>query len=401
MAQTQGANRRGLIVLLFFTFFMVMGFEMIMPLIIGQYVNNMNFSATAVAFVLAIRRFIQQGLAMVGGTLADRFDVRTLISIGVLLRSLGFFTLAFANNFSLLLISMVLAGFGGVLFETPYQTAIAILTTEENRSHYFSLNNTVIGIASTIGPLLGVSLLHLDFKAVCFGAALCFMINFIISRFTMPPVVRTQPSYSVKSSLKAVSKDRQFLIFTLLMVVFWLAASQINIGFPLRIQEISQDPDSVGVMWAVYAAITALLQYPLVTLMLRKYSPRQCVVMGIFIIASAFLFISFVSTTNMFLVAVVLFTIGMIMARPNQQTIAIAMADPKAMGMYLGANSVGFALGTGFGSIIGGILYDMGEKTNLNMLPWFLYSLLAILSMFGFMLFKNIGVAKTVIEETN
>ena len=394
VTQYNGANNRGLIILLFFTFFMVVGFEMIMPLIIGHYVNNLNFSATAIASALAIRRFTQQGLAIFGGTLADRIDVRTLISIGVLLRSIGFVTLAFASNFALLLVSMILAGLGGVLFETPYQTAIAILTTEENRSRYFSLNNTIVGIASTIGPLLGVFLLHLDFKAVCFGAAFCFMINFIISRFTMPPIVRSRPSHSVKSSFRAVAKDRPFLMFTLLMGIFWLAASQINIGFPLRIQELSGNEASVGLMWAVNAAVTALLQYPLVSLVLRKYSPRQSVVIGILIIASALLLISFVNTTNMFLAAVVLFTVGMLLARPNQQTIAVAMADPQAMGIYLGTNSLGFALGSGFGSIIGGALFDLGKKTNLSQLPWLLYSVLAIASMFGFMLNKNIGVSK-------
>lgn len=391
MTQPHGTNRRGLIILFFFTFFMVVGFEMIMPLIIGHYVKNIGLSATAVAFALAMRLFSQQGFAMLGGTLADRFDIRTLISIGVLLRSISFVTLAFASNFPLLLFSMILAGLGGMLFDTPYQTAIAILTTKENRSRYYALNNTLIGIASTIGPLLGVLLLRLDFKAVCFGAAFCFMINFVISRFTMPPIVRSEPSYSVVSSFKTVAKDRSFLMFVFVMVIFWLAATQINISFPLRIQELSGTAASVGVMWAIYAAVTVVLQYPLVSLMLRKYSPRQSMLIGISIIASALLLISFVNTTNMFLVAVVLFTLGMLLARPNQQTIAVAMADSRAMGLYLGVNSLGFALGNGFGMIIGGVFFDLAKKANLSMLPWFLYSALAIASMVGFMLHKKVG----------
>ncbi|BBB89373.1 MAG TPA: MFS transporter [Methylomusa anaerophila] len=391
MAQSSGANHRGLMILLFFTFFMVMGFEMIMPLIIGYYVNTMGFSATAVAFALATRQFSQQGLAMVGGTLADRVDVRTLISIGVLLRSIGFVTLAFAKDFPLLLVSMILTGLGGVLFETPYQTAIATLTTERNRSRYYSLNNTITGIASTVGPLLGTLFLYLDFRAVCFGAAFCFMITFIISRFAMPPVVRVAPSYSVRSSLRAIGKDRPFLMLTLLMIIFWLAASQINLSFPLRIQELSGSADSVGMMFAVYAAVTTVLQYPLVSFMLRKYSPRQIVVIGIFIIAVALLLLSFINTTHMFLAVVVLFTLGFLLARPNQQTMAVAMANPQAMGMYLGVNSLGFALGSGFGAIIGGVFFDLATKTGLSMIPWFLFCAIAMVSMFGFILCKKLG----------
>jgi len=60
-------RRRGLTILLIFTFFMVVGFDMIMPLVIGRYVNDIGFTATAVAVALAIRQFSQQGLALVGG----------------------------------------------------------------------------------------------------------------------------------------------------------------------------------------------------------------------------------------------------------------------------------------------------------------------------------------------
>lgn len=399
MDQPFRANRQVLITLLFFIFFMVVGFEMIMPLIVGRYVNTLGFSATAVAFALAARRFSQQGLALLGGTLADHIDIRTLISIGVLMRSIGFAALAFAGSFPRLMVSMVLIGLGGVLFETPYQTAIAALTTEENRSRYYSLSNTIIGIGSTVGPLLGALLLRLDFRAVCFGAASCFMMNFVISHFVMPPITRSGPSHPVGPALRGMAEDRPFLVFTLLMVIFWLAASQIDISFPLRIQELSGRADSVGMMYAVYAAVTAALQYPLVSLMLRRYSPRQIVAIGASMIAGALLLVWFINTTPAFLAVVVLFALGMLLARPNQQALAVAMADPRAMGMYLGFNSLGFAFGSGFGTIIGGVFFDLARKTGLGALPWLLFSAIATLSMLGFVFCRSVGQPRPVKSE--
>lgn len=370
-----------------------------MPLVIGHYVNDLGFSATIVALALATRQFSQQGLALVGGTLADRFNLRTLISLGVLLRSIGFVTLAYAGGFPLLMVAMILIGLGGVLFETPYQTAIATLTTDNNRTKYYALNNTIVGIASTVGPLLGALLLFFDFRVVCFGAAVCFMTTFVISHFAMPPMIRVEPSYTVGTSLKTVAKDRTFLTLTMLMTLFWLAASQINIIFPLRIQELSGSAKSVGIMFAVYAAVTAVFQYHLVTFVLRKYSPRQSIVIGIFIIASALLLLSFVHTTFLFLAVVVLFTLGMLLARPNQQSIAVIMADPKAIGTYLGVNSLGFAIGGGVGTIVGGAAFDLSKQIDFHMLPWLSFSFIAILSMLGFMLFKKIGQPKVNISK--
>lgn len=250
-----------------------------------------------------------------------------------------------------------------------------------------------------MGPLLGALLLRLDFRAVCFGAASCFMTNFVISLFVMPPITRRGPSHPVGPALRGMVEDRPFLIFTLLMVIFWLAASQIDIGFPLRIQELSGRADSVGMMYAVYAAVTATLQYPLVSLMLRRYSPRQIVAIGVSMIAGALLLVCFADTTPAFLAVVVLFALGMLLARPNQQAIAVAMSDPRAMGMYLGFNSLGFAFGSGFGTIVGGVFFDLARKTGLGTLPWLLFSATATLSMLGFVFCKSVGQSRTAKSE--
>ena len=391
--ETQINQRRGLLILLFFTFFMVVGFDMIMPLVIGHYVNNVGLTATAVSVALAIRQFSQQGLAMIGGALADRFQVKTLISVGVFLRVLGFLTLAFSSAYGMLIAAMILIGLGGVLFEMPYQSAIAMLTTNDNRPKYYSLNNTITGIASAIGPLLGVALLRLDFKVVCFGAASCFMINFVLSRVAMPPIMRQAKSYAVMPAVKRIAKDRPYQIFVLLMMVFWLGASQIDITYPLRVQEIYGSADGVGIMYTVYAVVMAVLQYPLVAL------ARAAVVIGTGIITAALIATPFAADVKSFMAIVACYAVGMILARPNQQNIAVSMADTRALGMYLGVNSTAFAIGKGFGTIIGGASFDMAKKYTLENAPWYLYGVLVGTAMIGFMLYKNFGTPKDETEK--
>ena len=397
--ETQINQRRGLLILLFFTFFMVVGFDMIMPLVIGHYVNNVGLTATAVSVALAIRQFSQQGLAMIGGALADRFQVKTLISVGVFLRVLGFLTLAFSSAYGMLIAAMILIGLGGVLFEMPYQSAIAMLTTNDNRPKYYSLNNTITGIASAIGPLLGVALLRLDFKVVCFGAASCFMINFVLSRVAMPPIMRQAKAYAVMPAVKRIAKDKPYQIFVLLMMVFWLGASQIDITYPLRVQEIYGSADGVGIMYTVYAVVMAVLQYPLVALASKRFSSRASVVLGTGIITAALIATPFAADVKSFLAIVACYAVGMILARPNQQNIAVSMADTRALGMYLGVNSTAFAIGKGFGTIIGGASFDMAKKYTLEYAPWYLYGVLVGTAMIGFMLYKNFGTPKDETEK--
>lgn len=382
-------ENKGLTVLLIFTFFMVVGFEMIMPLIIGHYVNDLNFLATKVAFALSVRKFSQQGLAMVGGILADRNDIKKIISIGMLLRTLGFLSLGFADNFLVLLICMVLIGFGGVLFEAPYQTAIASLTTDENRKKYYSLNNTIVGIASTFGPLIGALMLRFDFGVVCFCAAFCFFINFLLCVIALPSIIRKNKTLSVKESLNIIKNDKRYIHYTLLMIVFWLSASQIDISFPLKVQEISGNPESVSWMYSIYAAVTAIVQYPLISFLSKRYSSIQIIVFGISSIALALFLVPMASATTEILVIVVIFTLGMLMSRPNQQSIAIEIAKDEAKGAYLGFNYLGFAFGSGFGTLIGGIFFDLSQKLGFYNLQWYLYFLVAIVATIGFYRFKR------------
>ena len=141
---------------------------------------------------------------------------------------------------------MAFIGFSGVLFEPAYQTAIAFLTTDGNRARYLSLNNTVVGVASTLGLLIGALLLRVDFRGVCLGAAACFLINLAIAAAWMPRVRGGTRPVPVRRSFSTLAGDGRYLRFVGLMVVFWLAASQIDISFPLRIREIAGTPESVS-----------------------------------------------------------------------------------------------------------------------------------------------------------
>ncbi|MBW8832395.1 MAG: hypothetical protein JF606_23945 [Burkholderiales bacterium] len=78
--------------------FMVLGFAMLMPLGSVHCVSNVGLAATVVGASLALRQLTQQGLAVIGGVLADRFGARPMICLRVLLRTAGFASLAFAGD---------------------------------------------------------------------------------------------------------------------------------------------------------------------------------------------------------------------------------------------------------------------------------------------------------------
>ncbi len=375
-------RKRGLNALLVYTFLMVVGFAMLMPLVSIHFVNNAGMAAAVVGGALALRQITQQGLALVGGMLADRFGVRLMICLGVALRAAGFASLAFANDTFMLFVAMVISALGGALFEAPYQAAIAALTTETTRARYYALSNWVSGIASTVGPLVGVALLHTNFQMVCLVAAACFALNCGIALWMLPALTIPAAPRAVSHRLGLVVRDRPFLLFTILMMGYWFVAVQINISFPLLAERLTKSQESVGVMFALSAALTVLLQYHLLKLTEKWLSTQQILVLGVTIIALSTGAIALTHNFAGFLVCVAAFSIGAILVRPTMQSLIASMANPQAMGTFLGFSSLSLALGGAIGNVTGGWLIDANTQS-LPQLPWIVFCAVGLISAFG------------------
>lgn len=384
-------DRPELVMLLFYTFIMVLGFTMLMPLVAVYFVSEIKLAAAAVGIALAVRQFTQQGLTIFGGMLADKFGIKPMIAAGVLLRAIGFLSLASVSSIPALFTALILAALGGALFEAPYQAAIISLTKENERQHFYLISNLVVGIATTMGPLLGALLLYFDFGLVCYAAGGCFLVNFFIALLWLPAIQPTEPKPEEGGEKRwdMLRKDRTFILFTLLMMGYWFLSVQINISFPLMAEKITSSKESVGIMYGLSAAITVILQYPLVRWLERYLNAQQILVAGIVIMSISTLLMMFASQSfSQFLLLIAFFSVGALMTRPTQQTITAQLANSKAIATYIGFSSLSLAIGGGFGNFIGGWLYDQTlSSASTHGLwihtSWVVFSLSGLLSALG------------------
>jgi DHA1 family multidrug resistance protein-like MFS transporter len=370
----------GLNSLLIYTFFMVVGFSMLMPLIAVHFVNNVGLTTSLVGIALALRQTVQQGLTVIGGILCDTLGAKPMIFLGVLVRALGFICLASADEPTWLMFAMVLSALGGALFEAPYQATIIALTTKEDRSHYYIVSNWVGGVATTVGPLIGIYLLQFDFSAVCYGAAACFVLNSAISLFLLPSFSTSTEKEAALSNLGLVWQNKRFIIFTTIMMGYWFTSVQFNLSFPLWAEKLTGNQQSVGVMYALSAVITITLQYHLVKYCERIFNTGQILLLGMLIMSLSCAAIGLVTDFNFFLICVVIFSLGVLLTRPTQQAITASLANPNALGSFMGFSALGLAFGGGLGNWLGGLLIDLANEQQTPSLPWFIYSAVGLIS---------------------
>ncbi|MCA2246115.1 MFS transporter, partial [Mycobacterium sp. WUMAC-067] len=140
-----------------------MGFYMLMPYLAGYLAGPLGLAAWAVGLVLGVRNFSQQGMFIVGGTLADRLGYKPLIVAGCVLRTGGFALLVVAHSLPAVLIAAAATGFAGALFN-PAVRAYLAADAGDRRVDAFAMFNIFYQAGILLGPLVGLTLMALDFR---------------------------------------------------------------------------------------------------------------------------------------------------------------------------------------------------------------------------------------------
>ncbi len=359
------------------------GFFMVIPLISVHYVNELGWAAGSIGLVLAVRQLTQQGLAFVGGVLADRLGAKGLICAGLFVRGAGFVAMAWATTLPLLLLTATLAALGGAMFEAPKAAAIRALTEEAERARFYALSGVVSGLGLTVGPLVGALLLRVDFAAVALVAGGCFFVTGLVTFLGLPSVTVATERASLTHGLRLALRDRPFMTFTVILMGYYFMWAQLVISLPLAAAEIAGTPDAVSWVYGLNAGMAIVLQYPLLRLAERWLRPLPILILGIGVMAFGLAGVALTSTTSGLLLCVAAFSMGSLLASPSQQTVTASLANPAALGSYFGVGALSIAIGGGLGNYAGGLLYGFGDRLNAPALPWLVFSSVGIAAAAG------------------
>ena len=378
------SRRQGLIALLANNLLMWTGFFMVVPLLAIHYVEGLGWPAASIGIVLAVRQFTQQGVGVFGGVMADRLGVKWLILAGLLLRSVGFGLMAWADSFPLLVVSAILAALGGALFEAPGRAAVVMLALPAERNRYFAIQSSINSIGMAMGPLLGTLLLRYSFDMVVLLSASMYVASAALLFFWLPIQGHAaQGDEKLFDGLKLALHDRTFMIFTALGAGMWFMWVQFSVALPLQATALAGTAAAVSWTYLINAVLSISLQYPLVNLLSRWIKPVPMLGVGMAVMAFGLGAIALVPNVPWLLAAVTLFVCGSLLATPSQQTASAELANPAALGSYFGVGALSVAVGGGIGNLAGGYLYDAGKALAWPSLPWIVFWVVGMVTALG------------------
>ncbi|WP_329295813.1 MFS transporter [Streptomyces pseudovenezuelae] len=354
-----------------------LAFYMLMPYLAAHLSGSLGLAAWAVGLVLGVRNFSQQGMFLIGGTLADRFGYKAPIMAGCLLRTLGFGLLGWVDNLPALIAASAATGFAGALFN-PAVRAYLAAEAGTRRVDAFATFNVYYQAGMLLGPLVGLALLAADFRLVCTVAAAIFAVLTLLQARALP-ARRSQTADSTPDTVLAqwrtVVANRPFLLFATAMTGSYVLTFQVYLALPLAAARAlgAKGTWATSGLFVVSAAVSVLGQLRLTGWAKQRWDPAQALVRGLAVMGLAFLPLvltppgATLAMVAALVAAVTLLAVGSAVAYPFEMDTVVRLSGNQLVATHYGLYNTISGVGITLGNLAVGALWGVAQRHDA---PW-------------------------------
>ncbi len=358
-----------------------LGFYMLMPYLAGYLAGPLGLAAWAVGLVLGVRNFSQQGMFIVGGTLADRLGCKPLIVAGCLLRTAGFGLLVFAQSLPMVLIASAATGFAGALFN-PAVRAYLAADSGERRVEAFAVFNVFYQAGILAGPLVGLAFMAVDFRATAAAAAVVFALLSIAQLFALP---RRDPDpieeeTSIWQDWRTVLANRSFLLFAAAMTGSYVLSFQVYLALPLHAADLAprHEASLIAALFVVSGVVAVAAQLRITRWFSARWGIDRSLVLGMAVVALSFTPLILIPDTRFgtpagiaaLLLSTAVLAIGSAAVFPFEMDTVVGLSGGRLVGTHYGFYSTIVGVGILAGNVATGALMQAANQHGLGVLVW-------------------------------
>lgn len=358
------------------------GFYMLMPYLAGYLAGPLGLAAWAVGLVLGVRNFSQQGMFIVGGTLADRLGYKPLIVAGCLLRTGGFALLVFAQSLPAMLIASAATGFAGALFN-PAVRAYLAADAADRRVEAFAVFNIFYQAGILLGPLVGLALMVFDFRITAAGAAVVFAALTIAQLFALPQHAADPPAEktSILEDWRVVAGNRSFLLFAAAMIGSYVLTFQIYLALPLQASMLAPQSQSavVAALFVVSGIVAVAGQLRITRWFAARWGPGRSLTIGMAVVAASFVPLVLIPDAARFgivaaiaalLLSAAMLAVGSAAVFPFEMDTVVALAGGRLVATHYGFYNTIVGIGILAGNLATGSLMGAARELGASELLW-------------------------------
>ncbi|UQW99675.1 MFS transporter [Streptomyces sp. RerS4] len=371
-----------------------LGFYMLMPYLATHLAGPLGLAGWTVGLILGVRNFSQQGMFLIGGTLADRLGYKPMIIAGLVLRVAGFATLGLVSSVPALIAASAATGLAGALFN-PATRAYLAVDAGERRVEAFALFNVFYQAGILLGPLVGMVLTGVDFRVTCLVAAGIFAVLSLVQVRALPArrgddATRREegPREGVLTQWRGILANRPFLLFSVAMIGSYVLTFQVYLALPLEVRRLGGEgafgTAAVAVLFAVSGLSTIGFQTRVTAWCKARWEPGQALCRGLLSMGLAFLPPLAATAVPVpesgpgrWLVAAgpaalsaLLLAVGTMIAYPFEMDTIVRLSGDRLVATHYGLYNTVCGVGIALGNLLTGAALDASRSAGMSALPW-------------------------------
>lgn len=362
-----------------------------LPIFIAQkdIPNTLGWEQEVKGWIFFVWALIQNLTPVFFGIVADRISPKKALTFSLLFVCLGYFFLTLQLTIFILLLSVILIGFGSGGFKPSIQSLLSDIPSKKIWSFYLFVNNLAFLFA-----LLGSKFLKgISWNHVFIGSFTISLVNLFFSFYLVFKFLKKSDAEIIKLNNKAYFKELLFILLEkrmLLIIGITTCFAMIYMQFYETLPNFIVDwvdtssianmlslPEAMTINTTLGRQISYELLYilnPILILLFVSFIQKISENKGIYnplIFAQIFVILGFALCGftmfgSLFLLGMVIYTFGeMLFNIKILETISkVAPAGKKAS--YFGALNISYTIGLTTGALSGGYLYKhLAEKYTL------------------------------------
>ena len=326
----------------------------------------------------------------VGGALTDRLGRKQVVIFGLIVSALSSLTMAAIDQIFLFYVVAAIVGLFSNVGGPAQQAMVADLLDEEQRAEGYGVWRIIVNVAIAFGPLLGGLLVAYAFVWLFIADAVTSLITAGILATHLRETYQPQSEKAQKAREESLAttfrgyltvfKDSHYLAFIAVSTLMGIVYIQMYGPLSVFLRDYRGFPEQgYGYLISVNATLVVLTQF-WITRRLRGYAPLLMMALANILYAVGYGLYGFIQAVPLFFLAMIVITVGEMVAMPVAQALVAKFAPEEMRGRYMAVFGLSWAIPHGLGPLMAGYVMD-----NYNPdIFWFMMGGTAIVATLGF-----------------
>jgi MFS family permease len=378
-----------------------LGGFMLYPFFALYLTQKFDIGMSTVGLLMAVFSISGMVGSALGGAIADRMGRKVVIIFSLILSSLSALGMGLAPSLAIFTAVILLVGTLSSIGHPAHEAVVADLLPPDKRAEGYGIIRVVFNLAVIIAPPLAGLLISNSYLTLFIVDAFLSLVIAGVVLLALPETKPQADAHTKPETMKQtfagygrVFKDTPFLAFIGVTVLMTLVYMNMNSTLGVYLRDQHALPEiSYGWIISINAVMVVFLQF-WITRRLEKYKPLLMMAAGSLLYAIGFAMYGFVPTFALFVVAMIIITIGEMVVTPFQQSLVASFAPEDMRGRYMAVSSLSWSISFTVGPYFAGLLLD---SPNPNLL-WVFCGIVGMIAALSFIFLNKVRHSSPVFE---